>query len=184
MFSFFKKKDNKKDTNKSELDIKNFNNSYFIVFQNKTYFEEKTGGYLWAPQRTKSGREIFHWSNMTKIKKGDIIFSVYQRNIVSVNIALDSSSDSKRPKTLDKLELWEEEGWMAKAEYNELASPISIDDNIEEILKLCPSKYSPFNRKGGGNQGYLYEIGNNLGNYLMKLVKDKNDEIDAIKIFR
>ena len=48
-----------------------------------------------------------------------------------------------------------------KVEYNELASSISIDDNIEEILQLCPAKYSPFNRKGGGNQGYLYEIGKN-----------------------
>lgn len=177
MFNFFKKKDVKKDSIRSELDIKNFNSSYFIVFQNKTYFEEKTGGYLWAPQRTKSGREIFHWSNMDKIKKGDIIFSVYQRNIVSVNIALDSSIDSKRPKTLDKLDLWEEEGWMVKVEYNELDSPISINNNIDEILKLCPAKYSPFNKKGGGNQGYLYEIGKELGDYLMVLAIENNDSL-------
>lgn len=77
MFNFFKKKDVKKDSIRSELDIKNFNSSYFIVFQNKTYFEEKTGGYLWAPQRTKSGREIFHWSNMKKIK---VIYTRQEKN--------------------------------------------------------------------------------------------------------
>lgn len=114
---------------------------------------------------------------MDKIKKGDIIFSVYQRNIVSVNIALDSSIDSKRPKTLDKLDLWEEEGWMVKVEYNELDSPISINNNIDEILKLCPAKYSPFNKKGGGNQGYLYEIGKELGDYLMVLAIENNDSL-------
>lgn len=170
MFKIFRRKETKKIDQYDEK----LTNSYYIVFQNKTYFEEKSGGYLWAPQRTKSGREIFHWSNMTKIRKDDIIFSIYQRNIISANIALDRSFVSKRPRTLDKLDLWEEEGWMAKVEYNVLESPISIDDNIEEILKLCPEKYSPFNKKGGGNQGYLFEIGKDLGNYLMDLIKEKN----------
>lgn len=167
MFKLFRRK------NKSISDEKlkkKYSNSYYIVFQNKTYFEEKSGGYLWAPQRSKSGREIFHWSNMTKIKKGDIIFSLYQRNIVSVNIALDSYKESRIPKTFEKLDLWEEEGWLVEAEYNELESPVSIDDNVDEILRLCPEKYSPFNRKGGGNQGYLYEISDELGDYLMELV--------------
>ncbi|NLN14012.1 MAG: hypothetical protein GX185_00235, partial [Tissierellia bacterium] len=159
--------------NRTEEDISS-DKSYFIVFQNKTYFEEKSGGYLWAPQRSKSGKEIFHWSNMTMIKKGDIIFSLYQRQIVSVNIALDSYIEATRPKSFDKLELWEDEGWLVKVDYNELEVPISIDDNIEEILKLCPEKYSPFNRTGSGNQGYLYEISEKLGDYLMELVQEKN----------
>jgi len=175
MFKLFKRNYKKTDQHNS-----NFNNSYFIVFQNKTYFEEKSGGYLWAPKRTKSGREIFHWSNMTKIQKGDIIFSICKRQIVSVNIALDKSFDANRPNVLDKLELWEKEGWMAKVEYNVLENPISIDDNIEEILKLCPEKYSPFAKNGKGNQGYLYEIGDELGDYLIQLVKEKNKVIEAL----
>lgn len=177
MFRLFRRDNNVSKEQKESL---KFNNSYYIVFQNKTYFEEKAGGYLWAPQRTKSGREIFHWSNMTKIKKGDIIFSVYKRKIVSVNIALDSYVESDRPKTFDKLELWENEGWLVKVEYNELTKPISIDDNIEEILKLCPDKYSPFNETGRGNQGYLYDIGRELGDYLMELILEKNENIKKV----
>ena len=100
MFKLFRRKN--KSTSDEKLK-KKYSNSYYIVFQNKTYFEEKSGGYLWAPQRSKSGREIFHWSNMTKIKKGDIIFSLYQRNIVSVNIALDSYKESRIPKLLRNL---------------------------------------------------------------------------------
>ena len=35
--------------------------------------------------KNRSGHEIFHWNNMTKVKAGDIIFSVYKRNLVSIN---------------------------------------------------------------------------------------------------
>lgn len=148
--------------------------SYFIVFQNKTYDEEKTGGYLWAPKRTKSGREIYHWTNMTKVKEGDIIFSMYKRKIVSVNIAKGTSIDADRPSALDSVNLWEKEGWLVKAKYNVLDNPIDIKENIEEILELCPSKYSPFTKDGRGNQGYLFEIGKTFGEYLSGLVNSQN----------
>ena len=80
---------------------------YFIVFQNKTYKEEMNGGYLWAPQKTSGGYEIFHWSNMTKVKEGDIIFSIYKKKLVSVNIAKGRAVDANRPTDLDKANLWE-----------------------------------------------------------------------------
>lgn len=155
--------------------------SYFIVFQNKTYNEEREGAYLWAPKRTKSGKEIFHWSNMTKVKEGDIIFSLYKRNIVSVNVAESNCQDANRPAALDSVNLWEKDGWLVKAIYNVLANPIKIDDYIDEILKLCPTKYSPFTKDGNGSQGYLFEIGYELGNYLLELTNAKND-LDLIRL--
>ena len=114
--------------------------NYFIVFQNKSYKEEMKGGYLWAPQKTKKGHEIFHWTNMTKVKDGDIIFSMYKRNLVSINIANGIAVDAIRPSDLDKTNLWEEQGWLLKAEYNVLENPVSVSDNIDEILELCPRK--------------------------------------------
>ena len=149
--------------------------NYFIVFQNKTYKEEMRGKYLWAPQKTSSGNEIFHWTNMTKVNDGDIIFSMYKRNLVSINIANGKAVDAIRPLDLDKADLWEKNGWLLKAEYNVLDNPVSISNNIDEILKLCPSKYSPFTVKGTGSQGYLFEIGKDLGEYLLKLAKNINN---------
>lgn len=156
--------------------------NYFIVFQNKTYKEEMRGRYLWAPQKTSCGHEIFHWTNMTKVNYGDIIFSIYKRNLVSINIASGKAVDAIRPSDLDKADLCERNGWILKAEYNILDNPVSISNNIDEILKLCPSKYSPFTVKGSGSQGYLFEIGKDLGEYLLKLAKDINNISIDIKL--
>lgn len=35
--------------------------NYFFVYQNKSYYEENAGGYLWAPQRNKAGHRVSHW---------------------------------------------------------------------------------------------------------------------------
>ena len=149
--------------------------NYFIVFQNKTYNEEMSGGYLWAPQRTKGGKKIYHWTNMTKVKDGDIIFSMYKGNFVSVNIAKGTAVEEVRPHALDKESSWDKNGWLLEVKYNCLKNPIIKKSNIDEILKLCPNKYSPFTKSGRGNQGYLFQIGKKLGEYLLDLVKSKND---------
>lgn len=148
--------------------------NYFIVFQNKTYHEEQKGGYLWAPQKTKSGKNVYHWDNMTKIKKGDIIFSLYKRNIVSINIATQNYIEANRPTDLDSVNLWGKEGWKVNVEYNVLKNLVSIDDNIEEILKLCSKKYAPFTKQGKGSQGYLFEISREMGEYLINLANQYN----------
>lgn len=149
--------------------------NYFVVFQNQTYKSERVGQYLWAPQRTKAGNEIFHWSNMKKVEKGDIIFSMYKQHIVSVNTAGDKAYQAENPFQAFE-NPWEKEGWLLKAKYNELRTPLSIKENIDEILKMCPSKYSPFNSKGRGNQGYLYEISRDLGEYLIGAIAKKNSD--------
>lgn len=50
--------------------------NYFFVFQNKSYKEEKNGGFLWAPQKNENGQAFHHWTDLALIKKGDIIFRV------------------------------------------------------------------------------------------------------------
>lgn len=150
---------------------------FFIVFQNRTYNKECAGGYLWAPQKDKGGKSNFHWDNMKSVKQGDIIFSVYKRYIKSVNVAKLDCYDNIRPEGLGE-NLWEDQGWKVDVEYNVLERPISIDEHIEGILSLCSEKYSPFtlqgNRRGNGNQGYLFEISNEFGDYLLELVKNDN----------
>lgn len=148
--------------------------NYFIVFQNKTYKEEKEGQYFWAPQKTNQGRSIFHWENMKKIQPGDIIFSMFRQRLFSVNTATEKAIDSANPFPNHE-STWERNGWLVSAEYNELPNPVILREHIEAILELCPPKYSPFTRTGGGTQGYLFEIDKSFGEYLLELVRETND---------
>lgn len=148
--------------------------NYFVVFQNKTFEEEKEGSYLWAPQKNNQGRSIFHWENMRKIRTGDIIFSMFRQHLFSVNIATDEAVEAANPFP-NYENVWDRTGWLVKASYDVLSNPVPIREHREDILSLCPPMYSPFTRTGGGAQGYLFEVDETLGEYLLSLAKENND---------
>ena len=56
--------------------------AFWWVSQNKTYYEEKEGGY---------------WETMKDVRKGDIIFSYYQQQIVAFSTALGNAYDCNNP---------------------------------------------------------------------------------------
>ncbi|MEW4108339.1 HNH endonuclease [Bacillus thuringiensis] len=148
--------------------------NYFLVFQNKSYVEERSGGYLWAPQTNKFGHTIHNWKYMKKIEKGDIIFNSYKGQLVSVLIARENCNEHDRPAVLDQLELWEKKGWMVNVEYIDLNVPIVYKDYMGVILELQDDKYAPFNKSGRGNTGYLFRVSTELANFLFKLIEKKN----------
>lgn len=155
--------------------------SYFIVHQNQTFKEESTGGYLWAPQKSKNNKTCFHWTNMTRVKKDDIIFSSYKKAIVSINIALDKCSTTReKPPELQGRNEWDSKGWFLRANYNILINPLKLNTYMNEILKRCSEKYSPFTKQGKGTQGYLFEIPNELGEYLLDIIKRSNQNIEDL----
>lgn len=141
--------------------------NFFLVFQRDPYYQhERDGGYLWAPKADSGGGTVYHWENMKKVQKGDLIFSSNNRRIVSVNVALSDCYDSEQPQGLDE---WNRDGWRVDVHYHALDSPIVIDQHIDRILLMQPVKYAPFNVKGLGNQGYLFEITPELAYYLLGL---------------
>ena len=48
--------------------------NYWWVNQGLTYATESDGGYICAPQISRSGSLIHHHQNVFKVKSGDIIF--------------------------------------------------------------------------------------------------------------
>src|SRR5690606_22861079 len=108
--------------------------NYFVVFQNQTYEEEKRGQYLWAPQKTKNNKSLFYWDSMKNVRPGDVVFSMYKQQLYSVNIATKSAIDAQNPFG-EGSSAWGKLGWLVKAEYNELANPISMKEHKEAILK-------------------------------------------------
>jgi hypothetical protein len=147
---------------------------YFIVFQNKTFYEERAGRYLWAPKSNKSGHSIFHWDNMMKVKKGDIIFSSVNGYLVSINVAISDCYSCDNPFGFTIENIWEKSGWKVDVQYNNLINNIYFKSIMEELFLLLPNKYSPFNKNGGGNQGYLFEIGSRAGLFLIQKSKAEN----------
>ena len=51
-----------------------FKNTFWFVSQSKTFKEERSGCYLWAPYKSKIGSKQHHYDTLGSVKKGDIIF--------------------------------------------------------------------------------------------------------------
>jgi len=149
--------------------------NYFIVMQNKTYEAESKYGYIWAPKNSTGGRKIFHWENMNKVKKGDIIFNVRRQHIYAYSIAKGKALDQDIPEELD--ELWQKEGRIVHLDYIFLEKELDTKDLYYEIKDMLPSKYSPYDKLGGFNQGYLYELPKEAGEYIMNKIPESKDPL-------
>lgn len=144
---------------------------FFLVFQNKSYKEERLGGFLWAPKANENGQTFHHWTSMTLIRKGDVIFSSYKGELLSIIIAKDDYLEAPKPSSLKTVNRWEEDGWIVDAEYIDVNTPIKYKDYMDDILDLQGDKYAPFNVSGRGNVGYLFPITEELANYFFSILK-------------
>lgn len=143
---------------------------YFFVFQNKTFHREQTGGYLWAPDGSCS-----HWQRMRQVSKGDLIFHSYQRKIVAISKAISDCYPSTQPQELALEHLWDEEGLRVDSTYYLLPSALDTKTVMEDLLKLQPAKYAPFNIRGRGNTGYLFDCSAEMATFLLKRLNQLAD---------
>lgn len=147
--------------------------NFFLVFQNRTNREESQGGYLWAPQHNADGQTFFYWESMKKVKRGDVIFSSFKGKMKSMNIAISDCFEAQKPQNFDSGRAWIDKGWKVNAKYHTLVNPLKYKDYMDDILALQPDKYAPFHKNGGGNVGYLFEIGSELGQFLLSLAQSQ-----------
>jgi hypothetical protein len=61
--------------------------NYFYVYQNKTYYEEKRGGFLWSPKYAKGWSLNAGYETMKQVRQGDLILHSCQGEIVAISIA-------------------------------------------------------------------------------------------------
>jgi len=62
------------------------------------------------------------------------------------------------------------EGFMVDLKYNPLAKPLKIYqivDGLQQILSK-QTRYKPLNKNGHGNQGYIFPLIDEAGEYLLK----------------
>lgn len=150
---------------------------YYFVSQNKSFYEERQGGYLWAPQDN-----VHHHKRILDVNNGDIIVHNYNKRIVAISIAEGNCYDYMQPIELQKKKSWENKGWSLKCTYYDIKNPIIISDYKNEILDLQPNKYAPFDKNGKCNQGYLFEINKELFEFILdKLVVNNLEFVNNLK---
>lgn len=151
---------------------------YFVVFQNKTFKEEISRGFLWAPILGKDKKRKFYWDTMQQIQKGDIIFSIVNNRIYAIGVAASCSylSDNLFPH-----ELWNKDGYRCDVNYQRTSKHYKLMDHINEYRHLLPEKYSPIIHKTGkGNVGYLYQISDVLGTYFLSMMNVEVNHINPM----
>jgi 5-methylcytosine-specific restriction enzyme B len=141
--------------------------NFWWVNQGKSFQKAKEEGSIWAPKENRRGKTEFHWKNVYRVKKGDIIFNYANRKIRAVSIAQSDGYENIRTKSSSN-DNWGEEGWRADLSYYEITPPIPVEDIGSSIAKLN-LKYGPIDRTGGANQGYLFK----LNKEAVKIISDK-----------
>lgn len=150
----------------------------FIVHQGRTFPEEYSGEYIWAPV---SG--IHHHERMTEIRKGDIIVHYANGAVQAVSEALCDWFYSPRPSE-QYGHGWDNEGYRVQVRYQKLLNPIKLDDIQEDIIKMRAEIYSSFDSAGNACQGYLYELETSISQLIKRMILKEKQSNELLKILK
>ncbi|WP_295120816.1 HNH endonuclease [uncultured Chitinophaga sp.] len=156
--------------------------SFWWVNHKQTGKIEVDEGYIWSPKRKNNGSDNQTYINLTKTTLGDIIFSYVGGEIIAVGKVIAMVQDAERPADFGKVgHQWDEKGWLVGVEWQRLLNPLVPKKHLIEIVQLLPTKHSPIQANGNGNQGvYLAEIGIDLGSKLLSLIEIDNYGIGEV----
>lgn len=129
--------------------------SYWWVNQGRTWQEERTGGYLWAPTHAPNGQTKNFWTRILDVQEGDEIVSYSGGRIIAISTALSDGYHAPRPLELPG-DRWQQDGFRMDVSYVDLRRPLPRDA-IPKIWREG-GKEEPFRRDGFLKQGYLFPI--------------------------
>jgi len=146
--------------------------NYWWVNQNKTWKQEIGGDYMWSPQLRADGKNLIYYDNMKLVKKGDIVFSYYKKEIQAIGVVIREAYESTKPLEFGPSgDDWDRKGWKVDMHYKAISFPLSPLDIFGELQPLLPEKHSPLISNGKGYQGYLFNISTEMAAFLFsKLV--------------
>jgi hypothetical protein len=128
--------------------------AYWWVNQSKTFTAEHDAGILWAPKATAAGRSVRHWTAMTHVAAGDVVFHYARGVIRSIGRAQRSADTAERPYNVPNA--WESDGWAVAVTYADLSRPVKRDEIPVEWRR--DRNEAPFDRNGDVKQGYLFPV--------------------------
>ncbi|TDK59527.1 hypothetical protein E2K98_19955 [Bacillus salipaludis] len=143
--------------------------SFWWVNQGQTHIQEKNGGYLWAPQKSKQGRPLPHHIKLLDAKIGDIVFCYSSMEVKSIGIVKKEAVESLKPSAI-AMHDWQEDGYLLELTYYDLVPSIRKEE-IPEEWRLKES--GPFDVNGNLKQGYFFELSEEFSRKLFQLFNER-----------
>jgi putative restriction endonuclease len=155
--------------------------AYWWVSQNKTWKDEKQGGYLWAPKTSKGGKIPHHWATMNDVRAGDTVFSYVNQSISAVSVVKTEAYSCPRPKEFPvSTAPWGNDGLRIDVAYEPVKPPLSVKPFAPELMKFLPARYSPLTRAGTGNEGYLFSVPSAAAKFLLEKIGSTDSDTSDI----
>jgi putative restriction endonuclease len=145
---------------------------YWWVNQNQTHRQELEGGYLWSPKRnTNEARNPFY-EFMREVTPGDVVFSFVDTKIIAIGIVNSYCYENPKPSEFGDIGMyWNTIGWRVRMTFTRLINQIRPKDHMAVLQHTLPTKYSPLQASGNGNQGvYLTEVSEIMAQTLIGLI--------------
>jgi len=144
---------------------------YWWVNQNQTYRHETRGSFMWSPKRNADGGRNHFYETMLEVSPGDVVFSFCDTRLKSIGVATARAQTGPKPDFGSAGLNWSQEGWFVPVDYCALSNQVRPKDHIAIVRPFLPTKYSPLQPSGDGNQGvYLTELPESLANALIGLI--------------
>jgi len=145
---------------------------YWWVNQNQTHRQEIEGGYLWSPKRNANNVKNPFYEFMREVAPGDIVFSFVDTKIIAIGIVNSYCYENPKPPEFGDVGMyWNTIGWRVGVTFTRLINQIRPKDHIAILTHSLPTKYSPLQVSGNGNQGvYLTEVPETMAQTLVGLI--------------
>lgn len=138
--------------------------NFWWANQNNSYEHDLPLGILWAPLRNKRGHRTSHWESMDRVRPGDVVFHYANQEIRAVSCVLRGSMPADRP--YPGGDAWHEQGRSIQTVYDELDAPLPLQEIPLERRTTQRFLNSAFKSSGGVNEGYLWDLSQELGIWL------------------
>lgn len=145
---------------------------YWWVNQNQTHRQELEGGYLWSPKRNANEARNPFYEFMREVAPGDVVFSFVDTRIVAIGIVNSYCYENPKPAEFGGIGVyWNTIGWRVRVTFTRLNNQIRPKDHMAVLRQALPTRYSPLQASGNGNQGvYLAEVSEMLAQTLIGLI--------------
>jgi len=146
---------------------------FWWVNHKQTFAEEVGGHYIWCPKHKKDGARNHFYETLREVQRGDLVFSFADAHLQAVGVAKLPCYSCPRPDEFGKVgEAWDQRGWRVDVQFQRFQRPLRVASVAAQIASLLPTKYSPIQRDGRGNQGaYLAEVSRELARRLLELAE-------------